>query len=117
MENKLFYRLGNINTKQGLWYDIKGNFTGLINNKFDFCANNKLPMPFDPNIVGWLSATKTIDELYVWFPKKDIIKLEKYGFRIMLYAASEYKYHNTHWLINQKTSKLMLVFDKSKCVL
>ena len=107
MEPKLFYRVSNIQTEQGLWYDFKGNFTGLIHDKFNFCTNNQLQMPFDPEIVGWLSATETIDELFNWFNKKDIEKLEKHGYSITLYAASEYKYHNNHWVIKQNNSRLV----------
>lgn len=107
MEPKLFYRLSNIQTQQGLWYDFKGNFTGLIHNKFNFCANNQLQMPFDPEIVGWLSATETLDDLFNWFNKKDIEELEKHGYSITLYAASEYKYHNNHWVIKQNNSRLV----------
>lgn len=70
METKLFYRVANHETQQGLWYDFKGNFTGFIHDKFNFCTNNKLPMPYDPNIVGWLSATETLDELFNWLLKR-----------------------------------------------
>lgn len=107
MKPKIFYRVANTQTEQGLWYDFKGNFTGLIHDKFNFCANNQLQMPFDPEIVGWLSATETLDELFNWFNKKDIEKLEKHGHSITLYAASEYKYHNNHWVIKQNNSRLV----------
>ena len=50
MEKKIFYRVANNQTEQGLWYDFAGNFTGLIHSKFDFCLNTKLPMPFDKEI-------------------------------------------------------------------
>ena len=107
MVPKLFYRVSNIKTEQGLWYDFKGNFTGLIHDKFNFCANNQLQMPFDPEIVGWLSATETLDELFNWFTTKDIEELEKHGYSITLYKASEYKYHNNHWVIKQDNSILL----------
>lgn len=107
MEPKLFYRVSNIQTEQGLWYDFKGNFTGLIHDKFNFCTNNRLQMPFEPEIVGWLSATETLDELFNWFNKKDIEELEKHGYSITLYTASEYKYHNNHWVIKQNNSRLV----------
>jgi len=107
METKLFYRVANHETQQGLWYDFKGKFTGFIHDRFNFCTNNKLPMPYDPNIVGWLSATETLDELFNWFTQKDIQELEKHGYTIALYEASEYKYHNNHWIIKQDNSKLV----------
>ena len=69
---KIFYRIANKDTKQGLWYDSEGKFTGLIHNEFNFCMNRDLPMPFDPEIVGWLSATDSLEDLfnglklYIW---------------------------------------------------
>jgi len=104
---KKFYRLSNIETEQGLWYDFKGNFTGIIHTKFNFCKNNDLPMPFDQNIVGWLSATETLEELYNWFTLEDIKKLENFGFCVSIYEAEDYKYYNNHWIIKQKTSKFI----------
>jgi len=104
---KRFYRVANNKTQQGLWYDFSGNFTGLIHNEFAFCTNTKLPMPFDERIVGWLSATETLDELFAWFTKEDIARLEKFGFSIFMYEATEYKHHENHWIIDQKTSRVI----------
>lgn len=104
---KTFYRVANVDTEQGLWYDFKGNFTGNIHGKFNFCMNSKLPMPFDNDIVGWLSATETLDELFSWFSKEDIERLEKAGYCITVYEASEYRFYNNHWLIKQDSSKLL----------
>lgn len=103
---KLFYRLANNQTEQGLWYDFEGEFTGAIHDEFNFCMNTKLPMPYDKNIVGWLSATMTLDDLFKWFSRDDIGKLEKYGYRVAVYKASEYKFYNGHWLIKQDSSRL-----------
>jgi hypothetical protein len=101
---KKFYRVSNLETQQGLWYDFEGNFTGLIHDKFNFCMNNKLPMPFNPEVVGWLSATDNLEDLFHWFSIKDIQRLEEFGYSIAEYEATDYKIHENHWLINQKTS-------------
>jgi hypothetical protein len=101
-----FYRVGDIHTKQGLWYDQQGEFTGFIHGPLNFCANSDLQMPFTPEIVGYLSATKTIEELFAWFPPEDIARLETLGFFILKYEAFDYKYHANHWAINQETSEL-----------
>lgn len=106
METKLFYRVANHETQQGLWYDFQGNFTGLIHNEYSFCSNRELPMPFDPNIIGWLSTTETLDELFLWFNETDIQELEKFGYRIAVYEASDYKKHHNHWVIKQDSSIL-----------
>jgi len=39
--------------------------------------------------------------------QKDIEELEKHGYTIALYEASEYKYYNNHWIIKQDNSKLV----------
>lgn len=115
MEKKLFYRVANNKTQQGLWYNFAGGFTGLIHEKFDFCMNTKLPMPYDKNIVGWLSATDTLEDLFNWFSRDDIEKLEQYGYRITTYEAAEYKFHNNHWIIKQDSSMLK-EFVELECV-
>lgn len=75
----LFYRVGNVETNQGLWYDNKGNFTGDIHKKFDFCKNSKLPMPYNPEIIGFLSAVNKIEDLSEWFSIEDLKNLGKHG--------------------------------------
>ena len=105
--SKLYYRIAHEETQQGLWYDSKGNFTGLIHNEFNFCMNTNLPMPFDPDLVGWLSATDSLEDLFNWFSKEDIERLEDYGYFIAEYEATDYKFHENHWLINQSTSVFM----------
>jgi len=101
---KTFYRVANSETNQGLWYDRQGNFTGLIHDKFNFCKNRDLQMPFDKDIVGWLSATDDLESLWHWFSKEDIENLEKHGYFITSYTSSSYRYHNNHWVICEKTS-------------
>lgn len=107
MEQKIFYRVSNVETEQGLWYDFQGNFTGLIHNEFSFCMNKDLPMPEDENIKGWLSTTDTLEDLYNWFTLEDIDKLKKHGYDIHRYVATNYKEHQGHFIICQKTSILL----------
>lgn len=106
-EKKLFYRLANNQTEQGLWYDFKGNFTGMIHNEFSFCKNSELPMPFNMKIQGWLSATDKLEDLFIWFPEEDILKLEDYGYRVSVYEAVSFEEYENHWIINQGNSKLI----------
>jgi len=101
---KNYYRIAHQNTKQGLWYDDKGKFTGLIHNEFNFCMNNKLPMPFDEDLVGWLSATDSLEDLFNWFSKEDIAKLEEHGWFITVYKADKVKEYKNHLVICQQTS-------------
>jgi len=105
----MFYRVCNINTGQGLWYDYNGKFTGLIHNEFNFCQNNSLKMDYDPELVGWLSATDSIDTLWNWFSKQDIIQLQEHGWYIHTYETTDYKFYERfqHYVINQNNIKLV----------
>ena len=93
-------------TLQGLWYDYDGNFTGLIHEDLNFCANNELLMDFDPEIVGWLSATESLEQLWRWFTKDDIQKLQDHGWFIHEFEAIDYKVYERfqHIIIKQDTS-------------
>lgn len=104
---KIFYRVGT-ESAEGLWYDKDGNFTGLIHNKFKFCTNSKLEMPFDPEIVGYLSVADSLEHLYQWFPPMDILNLQDFGFYILEYSSTDWKFYDPfqHNVINQKTSVL-----------
>jgi hypothetical protein len=106
---KTFYRVCNPETEQGLWYDYKGNFTGLIHDKFAFCTNSKLEMPFDDELVGWLSAVENLDDLWAWFTKEDIYELQKHGWFIYEYEGQDHKFYDTfqHYVIHQPTSKIV----------
>lgn len=110
-----FYRVGNPNKgNQGMWYKPDGEFSGDIHTKYIFCKNNTMLMPFDPECVGYLSATKTLEELYIWFSKEEVVQLQEFGFSILKYEATDYKFHNGHWLINQGSSTLVEVFNKEE---
>jgi hypothetical protein len=107
VETKIFYRVANIETNQGLWYDYSGNFTGLIHDKFDFCLNTKLPMPYNEKIIGYLSATATVEELFNWFTKEDITRLGQFGYYVMAYESSDYFFDNNHWVFRKDDSTLI----------
>jgi hypothetical protein len=104
--SKLYYRIAHEATHQGLWYDSKGNFTGLIHDKFNFCMNTDLPIPFDPDLVGWLSATDSLEDLFNWFSKDDIKQLEEHNWFITVYEADKVKQYKNHLVICQETSKV-----------
>lgn len=106
---KKFYRVCNTQTQQGLWYRFDGIFLGLIHAEFSFCKHKNLMMDFDEELVGWLSATDTLESLYEWFPKKDIKKLQKHGWFIHVYETDDYKFYEKfqHLVINQNKSKLL----------
>lgn len=106
---KKFYRVCHSETLQGLWYSFDGQFTGLIHDKLSFCKNNGLIMEFDKDIVGYLSATESLEDLFKWFSKDDIKKLQEHNFFVHEFETEDYKFYDKfqHIIISQKNSKLV----------
>lgn len=97
---RTFYRVANLDHGDGLWYNRKGEFTGKIHDEFSFCKNHALPMPYDESILGWLSATDTLENLFFWFTKEDIERLKLHGYVVVCYTCTMYRFHDNHWLIH-----------------
>lgn len=113
MDGKIFYRVANIETNQGLWYDWDGKFTGLINNRFDFYANKDLPMPYDKKLVGWISAVDELEQLWFWFTKKDVYRLQQNGWYVYVYQTERWKMYDydeevSHTVIDKESSTPIL---------
>lgn len=108
MKPKIFFRIADNKTRQGLWYDYQGKFTGLIHGKYNFCGASKLPMPYDPRLIGWLSTTDKLETLFLWFTKDEIKRLEQSGYELSVYEATEYMEYENHWVIKQDSSRLKL---------
>ena len=102
---KLFYRIG-IDTEEGLWYTKKGEFTGLIHRDFKQLKASSLEIPFDTELVGYLSVADSLEHLYQWFTREEIIALQAFNFFIYEYEATDYKFYEPykHNVINEKTS-------------
>lgn len=109
LNKKTFYRVANRHSGQGLWYDNTGDFTGLIHDKFNFCKNKDLSMAFDSELVGWLSATDSLETLYQWFTEEDIKKLQKHDWYIAVYETDDYKFYDKfqHYVVNQNNIKFL----------
>lgn len=108
-----YFRVCHRDTLQGLWYTYNGEFTGLIHNEFSFCTNRDLEMEFDESIVGWLSATDTLDSLWRWFSKEDIIKLQEHGWYIHEFHTEDVKFYERfqHLIIKQDTSRVVRIIE------
>jgi hypothetical protein len=104
---KLFYRVG-VETNQGLWYNKDGKFSGLIHTKFNWCNASKLQMPFEKELIGYLSVADSLEHLYQWFSKKELLKLQEIGFNIYEYKSKDYKFYDLykHSVINQESSTI-----------
>jgi hypothetical protein len=105
--DKLFYRVG-APTEEGLWYNKRGEFTGLIHTEFNWCNVSKLQMPFNEQLVGYLSVADSLEHLYQWFSKEELLRLQKLGFNIYEYKAVDFKFYDMykHNVINQESSTI-----------
>lgn len=101
---KTFFRVGKEDCS-GLWYDQQGEFHGLIH-KLDL-SNKDLQMPYDKEIVGWLSASDSMEDMLKWFNHDDIKLIEPLGYKVLEYKTRSYKMHGGHFVINQKESLLI----------
>lgn len=103
--NKLFYRIGT-DSKEGLWYNKDGTFSGIIHNEFTWLNASSLQMPHEPQLVGYLSVADSLEHLYQWFTKDEILKLQNMGFSIFEYDATDWKFYDLykHNVICEKTS-------------
>ena len=103
---KTYYRVCNIIQEKGLWYDTNGSFTGIIHKEYDFCGASVLPMDFDNELIGWLSAVEELDQLWGWFNKKEVKRLQEYNYFIYAFEAEEEKFYDNykHLVIKQETA-------------
>ena len=113
MEAKTYFRVCHKETLQGLWYTFDGSFTGLIHDKFNFCANSKLEMEFDPTLVGWLSAVESLNDLWKWFTQEDIKSLQEHGWFIHEFQAEDVRFYERfqHTVIKQDTAKVLQLIE------
>ena len=70
-------------------------------------------MDFDDEIVGWLSATDSLETLFHWFTVEDIKQLQKHGWFIHVFVAEDIKFYERfqHQIIKQDTPRLLKVLN------
>jgi hypothetical protein len=102
--NKFFYRVGTDST-EGLWYNKEGVHTGLIHTEFNWLSASSLIMPFELELIGYISVADSLEHLYNWFTRDEILKLQENGFSISEYIADDYKFYDLykHNVINKNS--------------
>jgi hypothetical protein len=102
--SKFFYRVATDST-EGLWYNKEGVHTGLIHTEFNWLNASSLLMPFETELVGYLSVADSLEHLYFWFSRPEILRLQEVGFFIYEYIAEDYKFYDLykHNVINQNS--------------
>jgi len=62
-------------------------------------------MPYEPELVGYISVADSLEHLYSWFTRNEILKLQEVGFSILEYIADDFKFYDLykHNVINQNS--------------
>lgn len=115
---RIFYRVQELGTTKGLWYDRDGIFNNRIQTKeeFGFLRHKNLPMEKDDAIpIGWLSATHSLQTLFDWFNMDELRILKSrniylFGYRVSYENYMWYSKYN-HYLINSQNFELILKMD------
>lgn len=66
-------------------------------------------MDFDEEIKGYISATDSLENLWNWFTREDILKLQEFGWFIHIYETDDYKFYEKfqHPIISQTNSLII----------
>lgn len=92
----LLYRVENLITNKGLWYNVTDSSESNLVYDLDL-SNRTLPMGFDPALVKdrWRSAAESIEQLRYWFTHEDLQKLIPLGFNLYEIDAGLVRQHMT----------------------
>lgn len=104
---KTFFRIHHPDNL-GLWYNKDGVFTRELDKYSLSCANLEMDKN-DDCAGGFLSCTDTLDNLFNWFTREEIQRLEEAGYRACVFKAQEHKFHDKykHFLFKEEGSILV----------
>lgn len=110
---KTFYRLAQQKTENGFWYNYDGEKVNIIESVYNNLKCSELFMDFDSEMVGYLAATDSLDNLFIWFSEKEIIELQKNGWCIYVYETDIYKKHSrqNHYLIEKNKNNIIKIIE------
>ena len=111
--SKFFYRIGTDST-EGLWYNKEGVHTGLIHTEFKWLGASSLQMPYEPELVGYISVADSLEHLYSWFTRNEILRLQDVGFSILEYIADDFKFYDLYK--HNVISKNSILHNKIKLI-
>lgn len=102
-----------VNGKNGdsVWYKKDGTPRADFRERFPWFHNVNMPMPFDPDHVGYVSVVENIEDLMDWCNESDITEFEKQGYSITIYETDNYKEHKNH-MVAKKDSLKFICFLK-----
>lgn len=107
MIEKIFFRVHHPKGK-GLWYNNNAEFTKEIGKLELGCAD----LETDQNeecAGGFLSCTDSMDSLFDWFGREELLKLKDNGYDICIFKSAEHKFHEKykHFLFKEEGSLLV----------
>lgn len=98
------FRVENLTTLHGLWYNDDGTFTEYIK-KMDGAQSADLPMGFDPEFRrdgNWVSACDNLPDMKNWFSSKDLSHLSEVGYGLYAYEVTLHRDLNGHQVFRRE---------------
>jgi hypothetical protein len=48
-----------------------------------------------------------VEDIFHWFSREDIIRLQDFGFFLYEYEATDYRQHQNHWIFEKNTARVL----------
>lgn len=87
------YRIENLETMQGMWYDKNGKFNPFIEQLTEGISKS-LPMEeherYGKDGFRWFSGCDNIEDMQVWFSSKDALELSESNYQLFMYTVNNF---------------------------
>lgn len=84
------YRIENLETMRGMWYDGEGKYNPFINQLTEGISKD-LPMDeherYGLNALRWFSGCDNISDMRSWFSSKDALELSQSNYQLFQYSV------------------------------
>ena len=115
LEMKLLYRIDNLEEQRGIWRTWDGQWKPVFDDILPNGVSKDLPMGDSETYKGgWFAACEDMETLFKWVSPKDLVILQKHGYRVTMYAVD---YEDTKKLNDLETIfiKDLSIFVGSYC--
>lgn len=93
VKTKQLYRIENLETMRGMWYDKNGKFNPFIDQLTDGLSKD-LPMEeherYGKDGFRWFSGCDNIDDMRRWFSTRDALELSESNYQLYLYTVNQF---------------------------
>ena len=90
---KQIYRIENLETMRGMWYDKNGNYNPFIEQLTEGVSKD-LPMEeherYGKGGFRWYSGCDNIEDMQRWFSVQDAVELSQANYQLYLYTVKDF---------------------------